>query len=383
MRQFADAEAHSACAEYHVTVAETDAASDRAPTNRSVGIQPWLNDVPAVLVANPTAHSGKAADWIRKARALLDEAGVPHRFVATEPEGRTIDRVREAIDDGGARVVIYMGGDGTFAEVAKGIFASHHARDVAMGMLPTGTANDQGKSFGLSAGSGALARNVEVIAAGEVVGCDVGRLVIERGDRTIHRDLFFDSFSIGLGAASLETRNRDRERVGRIPGLGALYRDQLVYAGAVLQRFVESYVVDIKFDLDAVIDGVVHRLDSILDVIVKNTKIFGGEWVFDPNSDSDDGLFELVPVIGRRDFGTKLLGSLRGSPVGTQDLQQLGFTHAAPISGARFELTVRSDKLPAAQCDGEELPAGDRYQIDVVARALRLVVPREHLDAAI
>ena len=26
-----------------------------------------------------------------------------------------------------------------------------------MGMLPTGTANDQGKSFGLSAGSGALA----------------------------------------------------------------------------------------------------------------------------------------------------------------------------------------------------------------------------------
>ena len=370
MRQFADAEAHSACAEYHSTVAETDAASERAPTNRSVGIQPWLNDAPAVLVANPTAHSGKAADWIRKARALLDEAGVPHRFIATEPEGRTIDRVREAIDDGGARVVIYMGGDGTFAEVAKGIFASHHARDVAMGMLPTGTANDQGKSFGLSAGSGALARNVEVIAAGEVVGCDVGRLVIERGDRTIHRDLFFDSFSIGLGAASLETRNRDRERVGRIPGLGALYRDQLVYAGAVLQRFVESYVVDIKFDIDAVIDGTVHHFENVLDIIVKNTKIFGGEWIFDSRAESDDGRFELVPVTGRRDFGTKLIGSLRRSPFGVDDLQALGFSHAPPISGARFELTVRGAPLPAAQCDGEELPAGERYRIDVVARAL-------------
>jgi len=336
-----------------------------------------------VLVANPTAQSGKAADWIRVARALLDEAHVPHRFVATEPGGKTIDRVREAIDDTGARTIICMGGDGTFAEIAKGIFASRHAHEVAMGMLPIGTANDQGKSFGLEAGAGALERNVSVIAAGETVGCDVGRLAITRGAKEIHRDLFFDSFSIGLGAASLETRNRDRERVGRIPGLGALYRDQLVYAGAVLQRFVESYVVDIKFDLDAVVDGVVHRLDNILDVIVKNTKIFGGEWVFDPNSESDDGLFELVPVIGRRDFGTKLLGSLRGSPVGVQDLQQLGFQHAHAISGARFELTVRADKLPAAQCDGEELPAGDRYQIDVVARALRLVVPREHLDAAI
>ncbi|HEY0193637.1 MAG TPA: diacylglycerol kinase family protein, partial [Kofleriaceae bacterium] len=337
---------------------------------------------PAVLVANPTAHSGKAADWIRIARALLDEAHIPHRFVATEPEGRTIERVREVIDDG-ARVVIYMGGDGTFAEVAKGIFASEHSTDVAMGMLPTGTANDQGKSFGLNAGAGALARNVSVIAAGEVVGCDVGRLIIERGPREIHRDLFFDSFSIGIGAASLETRNRDREKVGRIPGLGAIYRNHLVYAGALLQRFVESYVVDIKFDVDAVIDGTVHHFEHVLDIILKNTKIFGGEWIFDPRAESDDGKLELVPVIGRRDFGTKLLGSLRRSPVGIDDLQKLGFSHAPAISGTRFDLQVRASTLPSAQCDGEEIPAGERYRVDVVPRALRLIVPRDHVDSAV
>lgn len=253
-----------------------------------------------------------------------------------------------------------------------------------MGMLPTGTANDQGKSFGLRAGAGALERNVAVIAAGEVVGCDVGQLVIERGAKEIHRDLFFDSFSIGIGAASLATRNRDRERVGRIPGLGAIYRDQLVYAGAVLQRFVESYVVDIKFDVDAVIDGTVHSFENLLDVIVKNTKIFGGEWIFDPTTESDDGKFELVPVAGRRDLGTKLLGSLRRSPIGVDDLQLLGFSHAQPVSGARFDLTVRgSPTLPSAQCDGEELPAGERYRISAVPRALRLIVPRDHLDAGV
>jgi diacylglycerol kinase family enzyme len=363
---------------YHFHVAGSDNAFAGPPR----GIARWLSGAPAVLVANPTAHSGKAADWIRVARALLDEAHVPHRFVATEPDGRTIDRVREVIDDAGVRVVIYMGGDGTFAEVAKGILASRHAGDLAMGMLPTGTANDQGKSFGLAAGAGALARNVAVIAAGEVVGCDVGRLVIERGTKEIHRDLFFDSFSLGLGAASLETRNRDRERVGRIPGLGALYRDQLVYAGAVLQRFVESYVVDIKFDIDAVIDGVVHHFDNLLDLIVKNTKIFGGEWIFDASIESDDGRFEFVPVAGRRDLGAKLIGSLRRSPVTVEDLQLLGFSHAAPIRGAQLDLTVRGTPLPAAQCDGEELPAGERYRIEVVPRALRLIVPRDHVDPA-
>ena len=334
---------------------------------------------PAVLVANPTAQSGKAAEWIRIARALLDEHQVAHRFVATEPEGKTIASVQAAVDEG-ARVVIAMGGDGTFAEVAKGILASEHAGAVAMGMLPTGTANDQGKSFGLEAGPGALARNVTVIAAGETVGCDVGTLEIERGGREVHRDLFFDSFSIGLGAASLATRNRDRERVGRIPGLGAIYRDQLVYAGAVLQRFVESYVVDIKFDVDAVIDGTVHAFEHVLDIIIKNTKIFGGEWVFDPTTESDDGRFELVPVTGRRDFGTKIIGTLRRSPVGVDDLAALGFDHAAPIAGARFDLTIRGGALPACQHDGEEAPAGDRYRIAVVPRALRLVVPREHVE---
>lgn len=345
------------------------------------GIERWLAGAPAVLVANPTAQSGKAAEWIRTARALLDEAQVPHRFVPTEPEGRTIERVREVIDDGGARVVIYMGGDGTFAEVAKGIFASKHPTACVMGMLPTGTANDQGKSFGLGSGPASLERNVSVIAAGETVGCDVGLLMVERGLKEVHRDLFFDSFSIGLGAASLATRNRDRERVGLIPGLGAIYRDQLVYAGAVLQRFVESYVVDIKFGLDAIIDGVVRPFEGLLDVIVKNTKIFGGEWIFDPDTESDDGRLELVPVTGRRDFGAKLIGGLRRSPVGVEDLAALGIEHEPAVGGTKFELAVRTTgKLPAAQIDGEEIPAGDRYYIDVAPRALRLIVPREHVD---
>jgi diacylglycerol kinase family enzyme len=346
------------------------------------GVARWLQDRPAVLVGNPTAQSGKAADWIRHARALLDEVGIAHRFVATEPEGATVARVREQIDGEGARVVIYMGGDGTFAEVAKGILGSEHAREVAMGMLPTGTANDQGKSFGLDAGPAALERNIGVVAAGHTVGCDVGTLVVERGTKEIHRDLFFDSFSVGLGAASLATRNRDRERVRRIPGLGAIYRDQLVYAGAIAQRLAESYVVDTKFDLDVVVDGVVKNYPGLLDVIVKNTKIFGGEWIFDPASESDDGKFELVPVAGRRDFFSKLSSGLRHSPIGPAELAQLGIESEPALAGSRMELVVRTqtNALPAAQIDGEELPAGERYVIEVATRALRLIVPREHID---
>ncbi|MEO8554493.1 MAG: hypothetical protein ABI678_31170, partial [Kofleriaceae bacterium] len=50
--------------------------------------------------------------------------------------------------------------------------------------------------------------------------------------------------------------------------------------------------------------------------------------------------------------------------------------------GSRMELVVRTqtNALPAAQIDGEELPAGERYVIEVATRALRLIVPREHID---
>jgi hypothetical protein len=45
-------------------------------------------------------------------------------------------------------------------------------------------------------------------------------------------------------------------------------------------------------------------------------------------------------------------------------------------------VSTEGGQLPAAQIDGEEIPAGDRYRIEVVPRALRLIVPREHVDPA-
>src|SRR5947209_3622620 len=100
-----------------------------------------------LLVGNPTAQSGKNQERIEQARALLKDAGIAADLLATLPEGKTIGAVREALDAGTHRVVIAMGGDGTFREVAAGLYTSKRRAEAAMAMLPTGTANDQGKSF--------------------------------------------------------------------------------------------------------------------------------------------------------------------------------------------------------------------------------------------
>ncbi len=346
------------------------------------GIDAWRNDQPVVLFANPTAQSGRARDAIRQAEDMLGVAGVPHRFVATEPNRGTVELVRRTIDDDGVRVVIAMGGDGTFAEVAKGVLASAHAPEVAMGMLPFGTANDQGKSFGLATGASALPANIAVIAAGAVTAIDAGRIEVKADERTLHRDLFFDSASIGFGADALIARNHDRELVGKIPLVGMVYRDMLVYAGAVLRKFAESYVSDVKFDLAVEIDGHPYSFDSLLDVIVKNTAVFGGEWVLDPDTRPDDGKLELVPIYGRRDLTSKLFASLRHLPINGDTLRDLGIEHSEPIAGRRFVITVTQPGQagwPAAQLDGEEIPAGRRYLIEALPRCLNLIVPRGQL----
>lgn len=339
--------------------------------------------VDTVLFANPSAQSGKAADWVDRARRLLARAGVPHEFIATEPDGATVGLVRRAIDEQRARRVIYMGGDGTFAEVAKGILASEHAAEVAMGMLPTGTANDQGKSFGLRPGPGALEENVAVIAAGMTLDIDVGRLQrLDEAGQVTDSGLFFDSASFGLGAAVLATRNRDRGVVEAVPLLRHLYRDRLVYAGAVVQQFLGSYLTPCKFDMEAVIGRELHRFSSLLDVIVKNTRIYGGEWVLAPGSAADDGVFELLPIAGRRDFTAKMVATLRHNPVGEEALRRLGIELSPPVPGRSFSLTVIRPGAPqgiAAQIDGEEFPAGDHFRIDVLRRILRLIVPRTHV----
>ena len=153
-----------------------------------------------LLVGNPTAQSGKNAARIEQARRLLADAGVRSDLLATEPEGRTIASVSATLAAGAYQVVVSMGGDGTFREVASGLLDSGRAEEIALGMLPTGTANDQGKSFGLGSAPEDLERNVAVVVAGHETRLDAGSIAALDGDGLVVVSArFFDS--AGWGSA--------------------------------------------------------------------------------------------------------------------------------------------------------------------------------------
>ncbi|MBX3190656.1 MAG: hypothetical protein KF819_26890 [Labilithrix sp.] len=329
-----------------------------------------------LLVGNPTAQSGKNKERIDRALALMKSAGIEADLLPTLPGGKTIGAVRDALDGGSHRVVVAMGGDGTFREVAAGLFTSKRREEVAMGMLPTGTANDQGKSFGLEASPEALERNVDVIRGGHETRLDAG--IFRSGGPTAAPDYFFDSAGWGLSARVLAQRNQDRALVETLGPLKEIYRDHAVYAGAFLKTFLESYVVDDKLRVVANLDGQRVEIEGLTDLIVKNTRVYAGAWVFDRTSRHDDGAFELVPFRGKRDWASKAIVDLDGNPVTEEMLNEIGVEHSKPIRASRIDLEIfdpPGGAALAAQIDGEEWPAHARVTIEVSARALRLVVP--------
>ncbi len=335
-----------------------------------------------MLVGNPTAQSGLNGERIERARSLLQARGIAHELWFTEPDGLTVAKVAEALRARGDVIAVSMGGDGTFAEVARAIIASGRTDEVPLAMLPTGTANDQGKSFGLDADDGALERNIEIMLAGRETRLDVGHLrAFDESGVAVREEYFFDSAGWGISPRTLQLRNDDRDAIARVPVLRAVYRDQLVYAGALLRTFLASYVEEQKFDVEVEADGQRLAWSGLTDLIIKGTRIYGGMWVCDEAARHDDGLFEIVPFQGKRDWISKVLVMLRGPNIELDDLAKMGLQHSTGCSAKQIQLFLRprpGGTPLVGQLDGEVFPTSARVDIEVLPRVLRLIVPADH-----
>ena len=332
-----------------------------------------------LLVANPTAQSGRATHWIDEAMATMAARGMSAELLHTQPQGRTITAVAQRLDDGSALhvdVVIYLGGDGTFHEVASGILAARESRP--MGMLPSGTANDQGLSFGIRRGE--IERNIAVVAAKHVTLLDVGRIHRLKHDGHVAESrYFFDSVGWGMNPDILTIRNKQRAYVSQVPLLRDVYRDKAIYFTASMAKLLESYWTQVKFRAEIVADGKHHVFDGLTDAIVSATPIYAGHWVLDRNAEPDDGLFEFAPIQGRRDWASKALRDLAASPVWQEQLDALGLEHAEGFQASSFEIDLfRPARVQLhAQVDGEEWGVGDKYRIEVIANLLPLITPAD------
>ena len=340
----------------------------------------------SILVANPTARTGKAERVISRALEGLAAVGLEPEFFATLPEGKTVAGLADRLEREDVARVVYLGGDGTFAESAKGIILARERSgvDVPLAMLPMGTANDQGRSFGISADPRALDQNIKTIVGGCEQWMDVGRIEALDDDGEVMRsDLWFDNCGFGLSARILAQRNRDREIVAKVPLVKQLYRDKLVYAGAAVSQMVRSVVggpTGSLFSCEVTVDGEVLEWVGLTDLVVNGTILYGGEWIFVEDSRADDGKFEVVPFRSHADWVMSAIARHKKNPVTNDDLEVVGLSGREFRRGASIELRLfrpnQGPEIPS-QIDGEEFVTAQHYRVENLFHHLRIIVPED------
>lgn len=333
-----------------------------------------MRNSPYLLVANPAAQSGRNAERIDRALQLLAAQGLSVEYLPTRPEGQTVAVVAEALRSSRFACVIAMGGDGTLREVAQGLWESGKMAEIPVGLLPAGTANNHGRSFGLETSSNALERTIPIIAAGHETRLDVGRIEVDSENVPT---IFIDSIGFGIGARVISRRNIERYRFTKHSFAEKLYRDKLVYTIATLQELWLAQKEN-EFDVTIVADGARSPPARLTELLVKGTRVYAGSWVIDRSSRHDDGLFEVVGYTDNRRWVLKGLVDSIGRDAFDRLFDMVGLELPKVWRAGKLALHFGKDERlswPDIQVDGEWFAGVERLEIEVLPRVMRLIVP--------
>ncbi len=270
-----------------------------------------------------------------------------------KPGTELIFQVSRAIEDGQAKTrraleqkmdtIIVVGGDGMINSIGSELVGS----DTALGVIPTGSGNGFARHFGIPLKPEAAA---QALAAAERLRIDVGR--------TNGRP-FFVTCSMAWDAAIVRTFEKSPVR-GVLPYVFAAVYEYFEYERQPFEAMVDER------------EG--YAFKDPLMFTVANLTQFGGQARIAPNACPDDGRLELV-VVERKD-APLVLANLPRLFNGTID--RLG-----QVRTLKFRtLQVKRGKGGPIQLDGELVQAPKEIIVDVLPRALTVLVPRrEDRDA--
>lgn len=308
--------------------------------------------VRACLITNPRSGSGEidlapilpvlaAHGWDVEVRQKLHGGGAT-------------DLAREAAA-AGVEIIVACGGDGTVSEVINGVVGS----DVAVGVLPGGTANLWAHEIGVSED---LHQAALQLVGAQRRRIDIGHLTINGK----HGQHFLLMAGLGLDADVLSKLNK------RLKG----HVGMLAYIPAIGRAIPKATPFSARVDLDGVAwDG------EVVQIVVGNTRRWAAVTSMTPEALIDDGRLDVClltptnPVSAVEQLSTLLLRQHPGQKSSIND--RVG------------QLMVRLSAIVPLQVDGglikqghvEVTDEGVEYAFSVRAQVLTVLVPREYNGA--
>ena len=284
------------------------------------------------IIANPAAGRGRARKLIPSAHAAFAALGTVEVRQTARP-GDEARLVHESLD-AGARVIVALGGDGTWSKTAAAIVAA--GTDCALALLAGGTGNDLAKNLGVPAHDPVA--TAALVAGGRSRRIDVGRI----DDR-----IFVNCAGFGFDAAVLRAAEGRRWPRGDALYITCALAQILDYRGVALAIGESAFTT------------------SLLTVIANGAR-FGGSFRIAPGADMGDGALDIVSIADATPLRRLRLfaAAVRGGHLGLPEVQR----------SLASETVFHFREPPSFQVDGDLYRArASDVPVRCVPAALRVV----------
>lgn len=226
------------------------------------------------VIFNPASGRGRGGARIEKYRQLLTEHVPDVTFGTTDRPGGERVLAEQAIADG-YEVVVAVGGDGTWSNVADRVLALG-TPETTLGILPSGTGNDFGRNFGYDPKNPEEA--VRVLAHGATRQIDVGRLETPTASEH-HPDLVEPRYFLNLIGFGFDIAVIDAAEGARF------LRGELLYKVTALQQLFRFPGISAAVRAGSGTSGDGQQLM----LTVSNGRFFGGGFPIAPGATVVDG----------------------------------------------------------------------------------------------
>ena len=302
-----------------------------------------LSESAVTVFLNPTAGGGRAGFCLAQIRKLFESFQVHAQFLTTGSAAELELSVQDAISRR-CRVLIAMGGDGTFQTLANAAFGA----DVLLGVLPVGGGNDFAAALGLP-GDPMIA--TQAVLRGTPRFVDLVRVRTSEG-RT---RLYAGGGGIGLDARAMHYSS------GRYRHLPGRWR----YIASALRALVGFVPLDIHVDFPG--SEIISHEGKVLLAAVLNSPTYGAGVRLAPQATIDDGLLHVVLI---EDIGMFEILQLLPRLIGSGELQT---SRVKRWQAGKVRLATRNPTL--FHGDGEIL-GETPVEIELVPRAIKVLAPR-------
>lgn len=311
-----------------------------------------MRDNEMLFAVNPQAGRGRGAIYGKRIESMFSSWGIKATVVYTLKDGSdSAFSIGKKAAEEGFHTLVGVGGDGTKNLLLNGMMASGVPLESLprFGLVQAGTGNNFAKNVGMPS---SFNEAMEAIRKGNTVLVDVGR--VSSGKEKKH---FLNVVSFGFDAQVVEKTKVFREKYRFAPS-DLTY---LLAAGQELFLGLPSYAVSLsapEFSLNT----------SVCLLAVLNGPSYGAVFRIAPDADMSDGLFDVCLVkdkISKIKALEILFRATKGKHVGLPQVKHLRVSC----------LTVSSEKILPCEVDGEVALPDSSYEISVLPRALRVIVP--------